>query len=114
MTVASTPLQIANPIAILSKIARLAKRLRPGKAIAVECAVDQLARESHEGATSRNLMNTLLEQLDRIPDQDDGFDPLQWDELGLPRVTVAQVSARVTVVFGELDRVRESAKNRDS
>jgi hypothetical protein len=35
------------------------------------------------GAPDSDRMAALLAQLDRIPDREDAFDPLQWDEQGL-------------------------------
>jgi antitoxin VapB len=36
-------------------------------------------------ADGGNRVAALLAQLDRIPDRADAFDPMQWDERGLPR-----------------------------
>jgi len=77
-------LQIANP-AVISKVERLAKAMGLSKTAAVERAVDRLLRDTEGGIASADRMVALLAQLDRIPDSDDAFDPLQWDDLGLPK-----------------------------
>ena len=46
--------------------------------------------ESIESATlpparERDAIRAVLADIDRIPDRPDAFDPLQWDELGLPK-----------------------------
>jgi antitoxin VapB len=76
-------LQIANPI-VVAKVERLAKVTGLTKTAVVERAIDRLAAET-QGASDPGRMAALLAQLDRIPDRDDGLDPLQWDERGLPR-----------------------------
>ena len=78
-------LQIANPI-VVGKVERLAKASGLSKTAAVEKAVDQLLSETvtPKGNTDRRLA-ALIEQLDRIADLPDAFEPLQWDEQGLPR-----------------------------
>ena len=78
------PLQIANP-AVIDKVERLAKATGLSKTAAVERAVDQLLRETAGGGVAAERFNALLTQLDRIPDRRDAFDPLEWEELGLPR-----------------------------
>jgi len=79
-------LQIENP-AVVSKVERLAIRMGLSKTAVVERAVDRLLGEtagpSAESAPTR--LAALLAQLDRIPDRADASDPLQWDELGLPK-----------------------------
>jgi len=50
----------------------------------VERAIDRLAAET-QGAADPGRMEALLAQLDRIPDRQGAHDPLQWDELGLPK-----------------------------
>jgi len=77
------PLQIANP-AVVSKVERLAKTMGLSKTALVERAVDHLARELRND-TAADRMAALLGQLDRIPDRQDAFNPLLWDEQGLPR-----------------------------
>ncbi len=76
-------LQIANPI-VVAKVERLAKATGLTKTAVVERAIDRLAAET-QGASDRGRMAALLAQLDRIPDREDAFDPLQWDEQGLPK-----------------------------
>lgn len=82
------PLQIANPN-VVGKVERLARATGLNKTAAVERAVDRLLRELEvpAAAPSANAarVSALLAQLDRIPDRPDATDPLQWDDLGLPR-----------------------------
>ena len=77
------PLQIANPV-VVGKVERLARVTGLRKTAAVERAVDQLLRELEGAAEPAACMRALLAQLDRIPDRADAFDPLPWDEAGLP------------------------------
>jgi antitoxin VapB len=85
ITGAFMALQIANPT-VVGKVERLAKRTGLSKTAVVERAVDRLLGET---ATARShpsaRLAALLAQLDRIPDRADAFDPLQWDEHGLPK-----------------------------
>jgi antitoxin VapB len=77
--------QIANPH-VVGKIERLARRLALSKTAAVEKAVDKLLAES--GVDTPKVgrsFEALLAQFDRIPDRPDAFDPLSWDEHGLPK-----------------------------
>ena len=82
-------LQIANP-QVVQKIERLASAMQMGKTAAVEKAIDALGKQWALGEAARNRGSvharalTLLAQLDRIPDGADSFDPLSWDEQGLP------------------------------
>ena len=78
------PLQIANP-AVVDKVERLAKVTGLSKTAAVERAVDQLLRSLEAPSAPRARFTALLAQVDRIPDRPDAFDPLDWDEAGLPR-----------------------------
>lgn len=79
-------LQIANP-AVVEKIEALARATGLTKTAAVEKAVDQLLAEQDvawpDGAWER--FDAILAQVDRIPETPGGFDPLEWDEHGLPR-----------------------------
>ncbi len=77
------PLQIVNP-AVVAKVERLAKAAGTTKTAIVERAIDRLAGEV-QGSAAPGRMAALLSQLDRIPDRADAFDPLTWDERGLPR-----------------------------
>ena len=80
-------IQIANPT-VVDKIERLAQLTGLNKTAAVEIAVDRLLNESAGAAThlhAGRAMASLLAQLDRLPDLPTAFDPLQWDEFGLPR-----------------------------
>lgn len=78
------PLQIANPT-VVRKVDQLARIVGLSKTAAVERAVDRLLREVGSATDGAERMAALLAQLDRIPDLADAFDPLEWDEQGLPR-----------------------------
>ena len=76
-------LQIANPV-VVSKVERLAKATGLSKTAVVERAVDRLISETVGISDQIASMTALLAQLDRIPDRADAFDPLPWDQHGLP------------------------------
>jgi antitoxin VapB len=76
-------LQIANPN-VVAKVERLAKATGLTKTAVVERAIDRLAGETH-GSADPGRMAALLAQLDRVPDRQDAFDPLEWDGQGLPQ-----------------------------
>ena len=76
-------LQIANPV-VVSKVERLAKATGLSKTAVVERAVDRLISETIGIPDQIASMTALLAQLDRIPDRADAFDPLPWDQHGLP------------------------------
>ncbi len=77
--------QIANPV-VVAKIERLAAATGLTKTAAVEKAVDAMlaARPSTPGTNSMARFYAILDQLDRIQDRTDAFDPLDWDEHGPP------------------------------
>lgn len=77
-------LQIANPV-VVDKVERLAKATGLSKTAVVERAVDRMMGETMVKTGGDERMAALLEQLDRIPDRTDAFDPMAWDEKGLPR-----------------------------
>ena len=77
-------LQIANPI-VVGKVERLAKATGLSKTAAVERAVDRLISETTGTSDNAERIAALLAQLDRIPERVDAFNPLQWDEHGLPK-----------------------------
>jgi len=77
------PLQIANPT-VVAKVERLARATGLTKTAVVERALDRLASDL-QAQPAPHRMAALLAQLDRIPDRPDAFDPLQWDEHGLPK-----------------------------
>ena len=81
--VAIMALQIVNP-AVVSKVERLAKVTGLSKTAVVERAVDRLLSETVGIPDQIACMTALLDQLDRIPDRADAFDPLPWDQHGLP------------------------------
>ena len=78
------PLQIANP-RVVRKVDQLARIAGLSKTAAVERAVDRLLSEAGGMTDGAERMAALLAQLDRIPDRPDAFDPLEWDEHGIPR-----------------------------
>lgn len=77
-------LQIANPL-VIRKVELMAKRLGLSKTAIVDRAMDRLIGETEGAGNESARLEALLDQLDRIPDRPDAFDPLQWDELGLPK-----------------------------
>lgn len=77
-------LQIANPT-VIEKIERLARDIGSTKTGAVEQAVDRLLAEQTHRDARLDRIRALLEQLDRIPENSEPFDPLEWGEDGLPR-----------------------------
>jgi len=79
-------LQIANP-AVVAKIEKLAQVTGLNKTAAVEKAVDALLRELQPGETNdvAARLDAILAQMDQIPEVAEPFDPLEWDEGGLPR-----------------------------
>lgn len=78
------PLQIANPT-VVAKVARLARILGLTKTAAVERAVDALLVQDPGDEFALARLTSLLAQLDRIPDREDAYDPLEWDRAGLPQ-----------------------------
>jgi len=79
-------LQIANPV-VFRKIETLARATGLSKTAAVEKAVDRLLAEQKidRAADAWERLDALLAQMDQIPDLPNAYDPLDWDELGLPR-----------------------------
>jgi antitoxin VapB len=80
-------LQIANP-QVVAKVEKLARATGMTKTAVVERAIDRLASETQGAAdpgSGAARMAALLAQLDRVPDRSEGFDPLDWDEQGLPK-----------------------------
>lgn len=77
-------LQIANPL-VIRKVELMAKRLGLSKTAIVDRAMDRLIGETEGAGNESARLEALLDQLDRIPDRPDAYDPLQWDERGLPK-----------------------------
>jgi antitoxin VapB len=79
-------LRIANP-ALVRKIEALARVTGLSETEAVEKAVDRMLGERSPDAWERawEQFDDILVQLDQVPDLPNGFDPLEWDEHGLPR-----------------------------
>lgn len=76
-------LQIANPT-VVAKVERLARATGWTKTAVVERAVDRLESELQRNPRAGRVA-AILAQLDRVPDRPDAFDPLQWDDDGLPK-----------------------------
>jgi antitoxin VapB len=76
-------LQIANP-RVVEKVERLAATLSLTKTALIEKAVDRLASESPT-PDPRDRIGAILKQADAVPDRADAYDPLEWDENGLPK-----------------------------
>jgi antitoxin VapB len=77
-------LQIANPV-VVGKMERLAKATGLSKTAVVERALDRLLGETMVKTDSDKRVAALLAQLDRVQDRADAFDPMDWDEQGLPK-----------------------------
>jgi antitoxin VapB len=78
------PIQIANP-AVIEKIERFARQNGLTKTAAVEKALDLALEDSSRRKDElRRRVDALLAEIDSIPDRPDAFDPLEWDENGLP------------------------------
>lgn len=77
-------LQIANAV-VVGKVERLAKATDLSKTAVVERALDRLLGETMVKTDSDKRVAALLAQLDRLPDRADAFDPMDWDEQGLPK-----------------------------
>jgi antitoxin VapB len=79
-------IQIANP-KVVAKIARLAAETGLTKTAAAEKAVDSMlaGQKAKRAPGSMDRFRAILAQMDRIPDRSDAFDPLEWDEYGLPK-----------------------------
>lgn len=77
-------LQIANPV-VVGKVERLAKATGLSKTAVVERALDRLLSESMPNSDGDGRVAALLTQLDRIPERADAFNPMEWDEHGLPQ-----------------------------
>ena len=57
------------------------------KTAAVERAVDSLLAERPDASEDdfEARVRVILAQMDRIPDREDAFEAIEWDEHGLPR-----------------------------
>ncbi len=79
-------LQIANPT-VVAKIEMLAKTSGLTKKAAVEKAVDAMLTKQKNSRSGNvwDRFDAILGQIDKIPESTVPFDPLEWDEHGLPR-----------------------------
>ena len=82
-----SPIQIANPTRLSPKSSVWLPKLAWSKTAAVEKAVDAMLadRQVGSGDDFEARAMAILAQLDLIPDRADAFNPLDWDEHGLPR-----------------------------
>jgi len=80
------PIQIANPV-VVAKIERLAAVSGLSKTAAVEKAVDAMlaARHDNRPIDSKARFDAILAEFDKLPERADAYNPLEWDENGLPR-----------------------------
>ncbi|BBK36712.1 hypothetical protein STAQ_17900 [Allostella sp. ATCC 35155] len=69
---------------LVRKIDRLAKEMELTKIVAVDSAVDRALRPEDRRARGDRL-ERLSARLAEIPDRPDAYDPMEWDEYGLPR-----------------------------
>jgi antitoxin VapB len=76
-------LQIANP-SVIEKAERLARETGMTKTAVVDRALDCLALTLSSRHLDRQI-ESILAQLDRIPDRTDAYEPLGWDASGLPK-----------------------------
>jgi antitoxin VapB len=78
-------IQIANP-AVVAKIEALAKQTGLSKTAAVEKAVDVLLKQENANRPDEawHRLEAILAQIDKMPDRPEPYDPLEWDEHGLP------------------------------
>ncbi len=42
-------------------------------------------REAFDREAVMARFDAILAEMDKIPDREDAFDPLEWDEIGLPK-----------------------------
>src|ERR1700722_1756045 len=68
---------------VIATIERLARATGLTKTAAVEALLLDHCPDQMRGM--RHRMDAILAQIDRIPDLPEPFDPLDWDEPGLPR-----------------------------
>ncbi len=63
----------------------MAKATELSKTAVVERALDRLIGETIGTSDKAERTEALLAQLDRIVERPDAFDPMEWDEHGLPK-----------------------------
>lgn len=82
------PVHIANP-EVVAKINRLTHLTGLGKTAVIALAVDRMLADPEIGgdadADPWPGIDRLVAQLDRLADRPALFDPVEWDEAGLPR-----------------------------
>lgn len=76
-------IQIANP-AVIRKVEELSKASGLNKTAAVEQAVEQMLAALNTKSARKTSLKKLIAQFDQIPERADAFNPVQYDEQGLP------------------------------
>lgn len=76
------PLQIANP-RVVDKVERLARRTGLSKTAVVEQAIDKFDRQAAADDSIARI-RAAVAQISKLPERPDAYDPLEWDENGLP------------------------------
>lgn len=76
-------LHIADP-KLVAKIERLARETGLSELAIVERAINKFAGGVDKNEQWRR-MKDVLARIDAIPDRPDAYDPLEWDEFGLPK-----------------------------
>ena len=78
------PLQIANP-EVVRKVELLSNLTGLSKTAAVEKAVDTLLSVQELPASNMEKLRKILAQIDQIPDRTDAHNPIEYDEIGVPK-----------------------------
>ena len=76
-------LHIADPM-LVAKIERLARETGLSELGVVEQAIDRFAGFADRDE-QMHRMKDVLARIDAISDRPDAYDPLEWDEFGLPK-----------------------------
>jgi antitoxin VapB len=76
-------IQIANPV-VVEKVNRLAEALGLSKTALINRALDALLDGQHTVAEP-DALDGYFRQFDQLPNRAAPIDPMEWDDLGLPR-----------------------------
>jgi antitoxin VapB len=77
-------IQIANP-QVIRKVESLSKASGLNKTAAIEKAVEKMLFDVARPGVRSLSMKKLITQFDQIPDRNDAFNPVEYDERGLPK-----------------------------